>query len=72
MVPEIQLMLRVERDAELQRRPTQEGYSYAADKEWLRWQGQAKRLTHLVSRFAVGNPTVKVQTQGALSCNYGD
>jgi hypothetical protein len=69
MVPEIQLMMRVERDAEMQRRPTQEGYSYAADKEWLGWQGKAKRLTHLVSRFAVGSHTLKVQTQGALPCN---
>ena len=69
MVPAIQLMMRVERDAETPRRPTWEGYSYAADKEWLRWQGQAKRLTHLVSRFAVGNHTVKAQNRGALQCN---
>jgi len=69
MVPAIQLMMRVERDAEVERCPTWEGYSDAADKEWLRLQGQARRLTHFVSRFAVGNHTVKVHNREALQCN---
>lgn len=69
MVPAIQLMMRVERDAEVERRPTWEGYSDAADKEWLRLQGQAKRLTHFVSRFAVNSQPMKVHNRGALQCN---
>jgi hypothetical protein len=30
---------------------------------------QVKRLQHIVSRFAVGNHTVRLQTRGALPCN---
>lgn len=72
MVPAIQLMMRVERDAEMQRRPTWEGYSRSADKEWLSLRAPVMRLKHLVSRFAVGNQPIYVHNQGALQCNCGD
>ena len=69
MVPEIQLMLRVERDAEMRRRPTGEDYRNVAVFELIRPAVQVKRLQHIVSRFAVGNHTVRLQTRGALPCN---
>ncbi len=69
MVPAIQLMMRVERDAELQRRPTQEDRGDYAIYELIRPSVQLRRLTHAVSRFAVGSHTLKVQHQGALQCN---
>lgn len=69
MVPAIQLMMWVERDAALQRRPTWEDSGDVAIYELMRPSVQAKRLKHLVSRFAVGSHTLKVQNQGALQCN---
>lgn len=69
MVPEIQLMMRVERDAELQRRPTREDRGDYAVFELIRPAAQAKRLKHIVSRFAVGSHTMNVHNQGALQCN---
>ena len=68
MVPEIQLMMRVERDAEL-RRPAWEDRGDQAIFELIRPAVQLRRLTHAVSRFAVGSHTMKVQHQGALQCN---
>ena len=72
MVPEIQLMLRVERDAETQRRPAWEDSSDFAIYELIRPSVQVKRLKHLVGRFAAGSHTLKVQHQGALQCNCAD
>ncbi len=70
MVPAIQLMMRVERDAETQRRPSREGFSKAADKELSRLPVYAKRLTHIVSRLAItGDQTTSVHNQGMLQCN---
>ena len=69
MVPEIQLMLRVERDAELQRRPAWEDRSGFAVNELIRPPVQVSWLKHIVSRFAAGSHTVNVQNQGALQCN---
>ena len=69
MVPEIQLMMRVERDAELQRRPVWEDSGDFTIYELIRPSVQLRRLTHAVSRFAVGSHTMKVQRQGALQCN---
>ena len=64
MVPEIQLMMRVERDAELQRRPDREDRGDYAGFELIRPTAQLRRITHAVSRFAVGSHTLKVQNQG--------
>jgi hypothetical protein len=69
VVPEIQLMMRVERDAALQRRPTQEDRGDCALFELIRPAAHVKRLKHSISRFAVSNQPMKVQKQGALQCN---
>ncbi len=69
MVPEIQLMLRVERDAALQRHPDREDRGDYAIYELIRPTAQLRRITHAVSRFAVGTHTRNVQYQGALQCN---
>lgn len=69
MVPEIQLMMRAERDAELQRRLASEDSGDTAIYELMRPSAQVKRLKHIVSRFAVGSHTLKVQNQGTLQCN---
>jgi len=69
VVPEIQLMMRVERDAQLQRRPDREDRGNQTIYELIRPTAQLRRITHAVSRFAVGTHTLKVQNQGALQCN---
>ena len=69
MVPEIQLMMRVERDAELQHRPAREDRGDDALYELIRTEVQLRRITHVVSRFAVHNRTTQVQQQGAQQCN---
>ena len=69
MVPAIQLMLRVERDAEAQRRPAWEDNSDFTVYELIRPVAQAKRLQHFVSRFVADSRTMKVQEQGARLCN---
>jgi len=69
VVPEIQLMMRVERDAETQRHPTWEDKGDVAIYELMRPSTQVKRLKHLVSRFAVGNPTMSTQNREVLQCN---
>lgn len=69
MIPEIQLMMRVERDAKLQRSPDREARSDQASYELISPTAQLRRITHAVSRFAVGTHTLNVQNQGALPCN---
>ncbi len=69
MVPAIQLMMRVERDAERQRRPAREDRGDDALYELIRPATQLRRITHAVSRFAVHNRTTHGQQQGALPCN---
>jgi hypothetical protein len=69
VVPAIQLMMRVERDAELQRRPDREDRGNQASYELFRPTAHLRRITHAVSRFAVGTHTLKMQNQGALQCN---
>jgi hypothetical protein len=69
VVPAIQLMMRVERDAEMQRRPAWENHSDFAVNELVRPSEQVRRLKHIVSRFAVGSHIVKVQNRGVLQCN---
>ena len=69
MVPAIQLMMRVERDAAMQRRPAWEDRSDFAIFELIRPSVHVKRLKHSISRFAAGSHTMKMQNQGALQCN---
>lgn len=69
MVPAIELMMRVERDAALQRPPDREDRGDYAIYELIRPTAQLRRLTHVVSRFAAGSHALKVQNQGALQCN---
>lgn len=69
MVPAIQLMMRVERDAAMQRHPDREDRGDYAIYELIRPTAQLRRITHAVSRFAVGSRALKVQNQGALQCN---
>lgn len=69
MVAEIQLMLRVQRDTEMQRRPDREDRSDDTPYELIRPSVQLRRITHAVSRFAVHHRTTQGQHQGALQCN---
>ena len=69
MVPAIQLMLKVERDAEMQRRPEWENRSDFAVNELIRSPMQMRQLKHIISRFAIGRHTVTVHTQGVLQCD---
>jgi hypothetical protein len=62
-------MLRVERDAEMLRRPAWEDSGDFTIYELIRPSVQLRRLKQFVSRFAVGSHTIKVQNQGALQCN---
>lgn len=68
MIPEIQLMMRVERNAEVQRRPTPEDRGEYALFELIRPAVHVQRLKHSISHLAVGNQPIKVPTQGALPC----
>lgn len=68
MIPEIQLMMRVERNAELQRRPSPEDCGDYALLELIRPAVHVQRLKHSISRFAVGNQPKNARTQGAIQC----
>ncbi|HAJ36961.1 MAG TPA: hypothetical protein DCL15_14870 [Chloroflexi bacterium] len=68
MVPEIQLMMRVERAAELQRRPSPEDRGDYALFELIRPAARVQWIKHSISRFAVGNQSMKAQKQGELQC----
>lgn len=66
MVPEIRLMMRVERDAEQQRHPTPEERSDYALFELSYPAVHVQRIGRSISHFTVGNQPVKVQQQGTL------
>ena len=68
MVPEIQLMLRVERDA-MQHHSACAGHDNSALYELIHPSALADRFKRLTSRFTVGNHTRNVQTEGARQCN---
>jgi hypothetical protein len=72
VIPEIQLMLRVERDAKMQRRPAGEDRGDFAAYELIRPSVQAtNRFKHLVGRFTIGSHTMKMQNRGTLQCKCG-
>ncbi|MCB0151001.1 MAG: hypothetical protein M9936_30775 [Caldilinea sp.] len=68
MVPQIQLMLRVERDAAQQRNPAGEDRGESAIDGLIRTFMQAKRAVHLFNRAATGRHTFKQHEQGARQC----
>jgi len=68
VVPEIQLMMRVERDAMQQRNPAWEDRRESAFDALIRTFVPAKRIFHLFSRSAAGSHTFKHHEQGARQC----
>lgn len=68
MVPEIQLMLRAERDAAVQRRPALEDCSDFAAYELIRFSAPASQFKRLAGHFNVHHQPVKMHPQGALQC----
>jgi hypothetical protein len=68
VVPEIQLMLRVERDAAQQCSPAWEERGESALYALIRTFVPAKPIFHLFSRSATGSHTVKQHEQGAVQC----
>ena len=67
MVPEIQLMLRVERDAGRSQRPDWEERGDFTAYELVRTP--VNRFKQIVSRFSAGQRTVRGQSQAVLQCN---
>ncbi|GIV69413.1 MAG: hypothetical protein KatS3mg048_2275 [Caldilinea sp.] len=68
MVPEIQLMLRAERDAAMQRRPAFKDCGDFAAYELIRFSAPAKQIRQFADRFNVHHQPVKMHPQGALQC----
>ncbi len=69
MVPQIQLLLRVERDAAQQRNPAWQERGESAIDGLIRTFVQARRAVHLFNRSATGRHTFKHHEQGARQCN---
>lgn len=69
MVPEIQLMLRIERQAELQRRHRQEARGDATAFELIHPLAPLQRVRRAVNRLTEDDCSLKLQMQGVQSCN---
>lgn len=67
MVPEIQLMLRVERDAGRSQRPAWEDRGDFTAYELVRTP--VNRFKQIISRFSAGQHTMQAQHHGVSQCS---